>query len=191
VNTGRQRLGIGKAGTAAVSGVVLAGVILAPTLASALELTSPDLHDGNRMPPAFLETSCNGGNLSPPLAWSAAPAGTRSFAVTVYDPDAPKAGGWWHWLAFDIPATAARLERGAASGRLPAGSRQGRNDYGNPTYDGPCPPPGAPHHYVITLWALDAERLPVGSEGLAPAALTAQFKAHALAAARLTVTYGR
>lgn len=161
-----------------------------PATASEFLLSSSDMPDGGRIAGPSVNRDCNGGNLSPPLAWSGAPAGTRSFAVTIHDPDAPKTGGWWHWLAFDMPASTISLGRGAASGGLPAGTRQGRNDYGERTYDGPCPPAGAPHRYVITVWALNVEHL-AHDPATAPGDLAAVFQRHALEKARLTGTYGR
>jgi hypothetical protein len=158
--------------------------------ASEFRLTSPDVADGAPIASPSVNRACNGANLSPALTWSGAPAGTRSFAVTVHDPDAPKSGGWWHWLAFDIPPSTPGLARGAAGGGLPAGARQGPNDYGDATYDGPCPPAGPPHRYAITLWALDVDRL-AGIASVPPQQLAAQIRAHALGSATLTGTYRR
>jgi len=170
--------------------VAIALMIARPVAASAFSVNSADLVDGGRIANAFVYRDCGGGNLSPALAWTGAPAGTRSFAVTVHDPDAPKAGGWWHWLVFDIPAATAGLSRGAANGGLPSPTRQGRNDFGHETYDGPCPPPGPAHHYVITLWGLDMARLALGA-GSTPGEVAAQLRAHSLAWAQLTGVYGR
>jgi Raf kinase inhibitor-like YbhB/YbcL family protein len=130
--------------------------------ASAFELTSPDIRDGATLSAAQVYSGfgCSGGNLSPELNWRDAPAGTQSFALTVYDPDAPTGSGWWHWLVYDIPADAMQLPRGANGKTLPAGSLQGRNDYGSENFGGACPPAGSPpHRYVFTLHALRVARL--------------------------------
>jgi hypothetical protein len=125
-----------------------------------LQLTSTSLRQG-WIPPSF---TCNGAGLSPQLAWSAPPAGTRSFALIVTDPDAP-GGTFVHWVLYNLPATARALPAGAPkSGQLADGSRQGRNDFGDTGYGGPCPPAHATHRYVFTLYALDARlNLPAGA----------------------------
>ena len=171
-------------------GLAVALAVAGPAAASGFRLSSADLPDGGRIADVHVNRDCSGGDLSPALAWSGAPAATRSFAITIHDPDAPKAGGWWHWLAFDIPASTAGVPRGAAGGGLPAGARQGRNDYGNNGYDGPCPPPGPAHRYIVTLWALDVGRL-AAAAGLAPGDLAAQLQAHALDHVTLVGIYGR
>lgn len=108
---------------------------------------------------------CAGGNKSPHLAWADAPAGTKSFAVTCYDPDAPTGSGFWHWLVVNIPAGTTELALDAGNPKqpnLPSGALQTRTDYGAPGYGGPCPPPGDhPHRYLFTVFAVGAERLQV------------------------------
>ena len=137
---------------------------------------------------------CTGENTSPALRWANAPKGTKSFAVTVYDPDAPTGSGWWHWVAFDIPAKAAGLKEGAGKGDgslLPAGAVQSVTSYGAPGFGGACPPVGdKPHRYVITAYALDVEKL--GIDGKATPALAGyMLNAHALAKASVILYYGR
>src|SRR5213592_4355783 len=125
----------------------------------ALQLTSANFKDGDYLGndhvlSAAYGFGCAGGNLSPHLSWSGAPAGTQSFAVTCFDPDAPTGSGFWHWVVFDIPATVTELPRGAGSGDmpgLPAGAKHARNDTGAPGYLGAAPPPGhGEHRYVFT-----------------------------------------
>ena len=102
---------------------------------------------------------CTGSNQSPHLAWSDAPKGTESFAITCFDPDAPTGSGFWHWLAINIPADIRVLALGAGSGKgMPAGSLQTRTDFGTPGYGGPCPPEGDhPHRYLFTVYAVNTK----------------------------------
>ena len=160
----------------------------------AFELSSPDIAQGQRLDRAqvYGGYGCAGKNLSPALNWKNAPAGTRSFAVTVFDPDAPTGRGWWHWLIFDIPAAANALPAGVGvQAALPSGARQGRNDFGEHAYGGACPPPGhGTHHYVFTLYALKVERLDV-SEDASPERIDAAVHGHSLGSAQITALYSR
>lgn len=163
---------------------------------TAFTLASPDIPSGGSIDPRFEFDGfgCTGQNQSPALQWSGAPAGTRSFALTVYDPDAPTGSGWWHWFVVDLPATAAQLaaDAGAKGGaKLPAPARQIRNDYGVLAWGGMCPPPGdKPHRYIFTVHALSVERLDIPDD--ATAALAGfMVNAHTLAKAQFTSTYGR
>jgi Raf kinase inhibitor-like YbhB/YbcL family protein len=152
---------------------------------------SPALSANGRMPLANVYTDCGGGNASPRIAWHDPPAGTASYAVSMFDPDAP--GGFWHWIAFDIPVGAHGLNASAGTphnGDAPGDSVQLKNDFGDAGYSGPCPPPGKPHHYVITVYALDVPELGITAHFDRKAAL-AEIKKHALAKASLTVTWGR
>jgi Raf kinase inhibitor-like YbhB/YbcL family protein len=163
--------------------------------AATMSLTSTDVRDGGTIAITHVydATGCTGQNLSPALAWSGAPAATRSFALTIHDPDAPHPGGWWHWAVYDIPASTASLSRGAGTaghGGMPPGAKQGRNDFGDSSYDGPCPPPGNPHHYDVMLSALDVSTLNLPA-GAAAAQVSFAIGTHTLATARLTGLYGR
>ena len=133
----------------------------------AFRLTSADLPAGKLIREPFVanDFGCHGGNQSPALQWSGAPPGTKSFAVTMFDPYEPPQSGWWHWIVYDLPATTVGLPRqaGAADGAgLPSGARQGLpdGDAPQPHYYGPCPDQGdPPHHYVITVYALSVDHL--------------------------------
>jgi Raf kinase inhibitor-like YbhB/YbcL family protein len=163
--------------------------------AAGFRLESADVQDGATVPAAhvFNGMGCTGGNASPALAWHGAPQGTKSYAVTCYDPDAPTGSGWWHWQMFDIPASATSLPRGAGGtgGAQPSGAKQSRNDYGEAAYGGPCPPPGdKPHRYVFTVFALKVDKLEVPAN--ASCALVGfMLNANKLATASLTARYGR
>lgn len=137
---------------------------------------------------------CSGDNKSPALKWSGVPNGTKSFAVTVYDPDAPTGSGWWHWMVINIPPDITELASGAGainSTTLPKGAIQNRIDYGFVGWGGTCPPQGdKPHHYIFTVYALKTEKLEIPPD--ATAALTG-FMIHAnkLNQASFTAKYGR
>jgi Raf kinase inhibitor-like YbhB/YbcL family protein len=137
------------------------------------------------------EFGCRGGNASPALSWDHPPAGTRSFAVLMFDPDAR--GGWWHWAVFDIPAAVFSLRAGAgdpARHLLPMGAIQVRNDWGSMGYGGPCPPPGRAHHYLLMLYALSVAKLGLGA-GATAAQVAAKVQANSLAQAEIVGLYGR
>ena len=163
--------------------------------AGAFTLSSSDFSAGGKLAEAqvFNGFGCKGGNVSPALSWSGAPEGTKSFALLVHDPDAPTGSGWWHWVVYNIPATTAALPAGAGDPKkslMPKGAIQGRTDYGSVGYGGPCPPPGAPHHYNFTLYALKVPKLEV-PEGASAALIAFNVRAQALAEAQLTGLYGR
>jgi Raf kinase inhibitor-like YbhB/YbcL family protein len=151
-----------------------------------MQLKSPAFVSGGGIPARY---TCEGDDISPPLSWSGAPESTRAFALVVDDPDAPDPKAprmtWVHWVVYNIPAAAASLAEGA-SGRLPPGTRQGRNDWARAGYGGPCPPVGR-HRYFHKLYALDAE-LPDLREPT-KAQLEAAMEGHVLAKAELVGTY--
>jgi Raf kinase inhibitor-like YbhB/YbcL family protein len=135
---------------------------------------------------------CTGGNKSPQLAWSGAPAGAKSFVLTMYDADAPTGSGFWHWVVYNIPADATGLPPAIGQGgALPAGAVQGKNDGGRPSYAGPCPPQGGPaHRYVFTLHALKAEKLTVPPDA-SPAMVGLMTAANRIGQTSLTVKVER
>ena len=169
-----------------------------PTLAHAgkFTLSSPDITPGARIADkhAFKGFGCEGDNVSPALEWANVPGGTKSLAVTVYDPDAPTGSGWWHWVVFNIPADAKGIAAGVGtekSGGLPRGSVQGRTDFGTTSYGGPCPPAGhGKHHYIFTVYALKTDKL--GLDETASAAMVGyMINANKLGQASFTSIYSR
>lgn len=128
---------------------------------------------------------CNGRNRAPQVVWSDPPSGTRSFALTAYDPDARTGSGWWHWVVVDLPATARSISE------TPQGAHDIRNDFGRTGWGGPCPPTGdPPHHYVFTIYALDVPTLSLPPDASAAMAGSA-IHAHTLGKAQQTLRYGR
>ena len=150
-------------------------------------LTSAAFKDGATIAGKY---TCDGVDVSPPLAWSGAPAGTRSFALIADDPDAP-GGTWVHWVLYNLPAEVSELPENIAKVESLdlAGARQGRNDFRRPGYGGPCPPPGPAHHYFFKLYALDARlQLKAGAQKKDVEAVT---EGHVLGSAQLMGTYAR
>lgn len=158
----------------------------------AFTLQSTDLRDGEKMPNAqvFNGMGYGGENLSPQLSWDNPPAGTKSFAITCYDPDAPTGSGWWHWGVANLPADLRSLPTGAGSGLpgLPAGSVQTRTDFGKAGYGGAAPPQGEHHRYQFTVFALDVATLEVDEQS-SGAYLGFNLHFHTLGKAGLTVIY--
>ncbi|ROR34575.1 PBP family phospholipid-binding protein [Inmirania thermothiophila] len=155
----------------------------------ALTLTSPAFGDGDEIHARY---TCDGDDVSPPLAWSGVPAGTRSLALIVDDPDAPDPSAprmtWVHWVLYDLPPASAGLPEAVTPEALPAGTREGRNDWGRTGYGGPCPPVGR-HRYFFKLYALDATLGDLGRP--TKAALEAAMQGHVIEQARLVGTYRR
>ena len=152
----------------------------------ALELVSDAFDDGASIPERF---TCDGQDVSPALGFRGVPPEAESLALVVDDPDAP-AGTWVHWVLWGLPAGEEGLPEGVpAEAELSSGARQGTNDFGNPGYGGPCPPPGKPHRYVFTLYALEAD------PGLEPGAtkeeLLEAIEPLVVASCRLTGRYRR
>ena len=174
-----------------------AGAQRRPASASAprFRLTSTDIPANNRltMKQVFNGFGCTGENVSPALSWSGAPAGTKSFAITVYDPDAPTGSGWWHWMLYDIPASVTSLPAGAGTtpSLLPAGAVQGMTDFGVKQWGGPCPPVGdKPHRYIFTVYALKVDKLDVPANATS-ALIGFHLNGNLLAKDTFTALYGR
>jgi Raf kinase inhibitor-like YbhB/YbcL family protein len=178
--------------------LLIAALASAATLAhaAAFTLTSPDIRAGGMIPKSFEFNGfgCSGDNQSPALKWSGMPKDTKSFAVTVYDPDAPTGSGWWHWSVINIPASVTELapNAGAVGGaNLPKGAVPVRIDYGVAAWGGTCPPQGdKPHRYIFTVHALKVDKLEVPAD--ATAALAGfMINANTLGKASFTARYGR
>ena len=149
-------------------------------------LTSNDITDGGVLPDAQVKAL---GDTSPHLQWSGAPEGTKSFAVTCYDPDAPTGSGFWHWTVANIPADVTELATGASPNAMPSGSVEGRTDYGPAGFGGAAPPPGhGPHRYIFTVFAVDVEKLDVTADN-SGAIFGFNLHFHTLAKASITATY--
>lgn len=140
------------------------------------------------------KNECNGGNVSPELHWSGAPEGTKSFAVTMFDPDARGGAGWWHWLVFDIDAKTTSLPAGGGDpiGSLaPPGSISAKNSFGDVGYSGPCPPHGdKAHRYVFTVYAIGKDKLGLRSDA-GIEAVKAALEADTIISTSLQAQYSR
>ena len=145
--------------------------------AESMEVTGAEVHKGATIKneQVFKGFGCTGDNISPSLSWTGAPKGTKSFAITVYDPDAPTGSGWWHWVVFNIPASTTSVPKNAGDVNaklMPEGAIQSRTDFGTDGYGGSCPTKGdKPHHYHFTVFAVDADKLPDAQDHNASAAL--------------------
>ena len=178
---------------------IMAGLlpaILVANNASGFELKSPQISDAGLLQKAqvFNGFGCSGENRSPALNWSNPPKGTKSFALTVYDPDAPTGSGWWHWIVYNMPGQTRSLGEGAgdvSAKQLPLGAVQGRNDYGSKAFGGACPPKGhGKHRYQFRLFALDVEKLDLSPDASA-ALIGFMLNSHAIDSVMLEPLYGR
>ena len=181
-----------------MTSVFALGAVRAAHEAGAFRLTSPDLPAGQPIPERFTANTfgCHGPNESPALKWSHAPAGTRSFAITMFDPYKPPVSGWWHWIVYDIPSTTTELPRKAGDPGdpgLPAGAKQARPDGDAPEahYYGPCPDEGdPPHPYTIRIYALSVEHLDVAATST-PANIDYVISSKTLAEATIVRPFSR
>ncbi|TBB14993.1 YbhB/YbcL family Raf kinase inhibitor-like protein (plasmid) [Rhizobium ruizarguesonis] len=172
--------------------VLAAALSLLTTTANAadMRLSSSDVEHNKQLADLYVQngSGCRGGDQSPALSWSGAPEGTKSFAVTLYDPDAPTGSGWWHWSVLNIPTSVNHLDRNAGQrdgSKLPAGAVQGRTDFAVPGYGGACPPAGdKTHHYHFKIWALSVEKLEINTE-MSAAQIGYMVRSNSLASAEL------
>lgn len=163
-------------------------------MSTTFTLFSNDIGGQGTINEAFDGFGCTGKNQSPHLEWKNPPPSTKSFALTLFDPDAPTGSGWWHWLVFDIPAALVQLPQGAGNVDakiLPSQVVQSINDYSITGYGGPCPPQGHGfHQYIFTLFALDVESLQLSKE-TNPAVVGFNINAHTIEKASLIMYYKR
>lgn len=166
-------------------------MIIQVLAAMTLTLTSSTFTDGGTLPKTaeYNNFGCTGANIPPKLAWSGAPAGTKSFALTMHDPDAKAPGGWWHWVVFNIPGSRTNLDTTAESTVI--SWTYGTSSFKTRGYGGPCPPPGTPHHYDFTLYALDIAALSGITGDTTGPDLVSAMQGHIIAKATLTGMYGR
>jgi Raf kinase inhibitor-like YbhB/YbcL family protein len=159
-------------------------MVFAFVLALQLQLVTTTFHPHAPLPASMAATDCGGANRSPDLSWSGAPSQTKSFALVLHDLDAPRAGGFYHWVLYDLPPTVTRLDAGASG----ISRYLGENSTGDAGYYGPCPPPGKAHRYVFTLYALDepsvGAKTPITAEELLD-----RIRGHVLAQSSITGTY--
>lgn len=168
--------------------------IVNPGFAQTFTLKSEDVGGQMTLQQVLNGFGCTGRNLSPQLKWENAPAETKSFAITIYDKDAPTGSGWWHWIVFNLPATVTELQQGAGDASknlLPKGAIQSVTDFGKPGYGGPCPPENdKPHQYIITVYALKINNL--GLDVMAgPASVGYYLNKNTLAKASVAAYYQR
>ncbi len=156
--------------------------ILFMSMANALdfEISSSAFKENETIPTQY---TCSGKDVSPPFSWTTASEKTQSFALICSDPDAP-GGTWYHWVLYNIPATVKDM----AENQLPIGSVVGKNSWGRATYNGPCPPPGKPHHYIFTLYALDTKLNLISADA---ETLQKNMKGHVLQSAKITGIFAR
>ena len=160
-----------------------------------LTVTSSVFRDGQTIPQSavFNGMGCTGDNRSPDLSWSGAPSATKSYAITIWDPDAPTGVGFVHWVLFNIPAGVTALDAGAGS-RKDAGvhATHGTSDFGMQAYGGPCPPPNdPPHHYHLVVYALNVEKIEGADETTSYAKFKFMIREHTLATGEIVGLYAR
>jgi len=163
-------------------------------LAEGFYLSSADVQGQIAIEQVFNSFGCSGKNISPQLSWDNAPAGTKSFAITVYDPDAPTGSGWWHWVVFNIPKSVDGLKTGASgstegNNAMPSGAIESFTSYNSKGFGGACPPKGdKPHRYIFTVYALDTEKIDQDSDAR-PELIGFFINSHAIAKASIMAYY--
>ncbi|ESA33963.1 kinase inhibitor [Leptolyngbya sp. Heron Island J] len=174
-------------------GLLLTTMLASSASAQEFNLTSATVSEGEMLTNAhvFEGFGCEGENESPQLSWTGAPEGTKSFAINVYDPDAPTGSGWWHWNVVNLPVSTNSIAQDASvNNNLPGEAIEIRNDYGTIGFGGACPPPGEVHRYIFTVYALGTERLEL-PENPSNALVGFMIRANMLDSASITAVYHR
>lgn len=167
-----------------------------PALSDGFTLSIPSIKPNGwlSVDQVFNGFGCEGTNRSPRLGWRNPPVGTKSFAITVYDPDATTGSGWWHWVVINIPSTTSMLHESAGNPTLrllPSAARQVPTDFGQPGFGGACPPVGdKPHKYIFTVYALNTEKIDLPNNATAAFA-GFMINAHLIDKVSVTAIYGR
>ena len=170
---------------------VLLLAVAANAQAEGFYLSSSDIQGQIANDQVFNSFGCSGKNISPQLGWKNAPAGTKCFAVTVYDPDAPTGSGWWHWVVFNIKPAVDHINTGDSSKSMPKGSIESVTSYGSKGFGGACPPKGdKAHRYIFTVYALDIEKIEQTADAR-PELIGFFIYSHAIARASIIAYYGR
>ena len=171
--------------------VVLSLSLTMNAQAEGFYLTSTDIQGQISNDQVFNSFGCTGKNISPQLAWKNAPAATKSFAITAYDPDAPTGSGWWHWVVFNIDKSVNNLKAGSSNKSMPTASVESSTSYGSKGFGGACPPQGdKPHRYIFTVYALNTDKIEQGADAR-PELIGFFINSHAIAKASLMAYYGR
>jgi len=172
--------------------IILTALMASSLVAGSFTLQSDDLEGQLTKKQEFNGFGCSGKNMSPELHWKDAPKGTKSFAITVYDPDAPTGSGWWHWLVVNLPKSTTTVSSDAsAQSKLPKGAVETMTDYGSASFGGACPPKGDKDHaYVFTVYALDVEKLEVDAKSDS-ALVGYMINQHVIEKATMMSYYGR
>jgi len=166
-------------------------MLSANVMAEGFYLSSTDVQGQIGNDQVFNSFGCTGKNISPQLHWRNAPNGTKSFAITAYDPDAPTGSGWWHWVVFNIDKSVDTIKTGASTKAMPAGAVESITSYGSKGFGGACPPAGdKPHRYIFTAYALDIENIDQTADAR-PELIGFFLNSHAIAKASIMAYFGR
>ena len=173
--------------------IVISSILFATTniIAKGFTVTSYDLKGQMSNNQVFNGFGCNGRNISPQLSWNNIPRGTKSFAITMYDKDAPTSSGWWHWVVTNIDKHVYYIKKGASGNKMPKGSIQSKTDFGTSSFGGACPPKGSnAHTYITTVYALDTKKLNI-TKNTNPAMVGYMINIHTIEKSSIVTYYKR